>query len=823
MRKKLLSGILSVAMVLSLFASMPLTASANGPTEQFNSLVGIIYQNESIWGVSNDPQVATTFTVTSPTLITGIRNYHWNATSPNEYESATFKLVHSDGTEYGPWALSAEGGSGRENVYWYAFPNVVIKPGEYTLVDSNNATWSWTTDTGGKGHTTIKGMASPAITDLVIEDAIAPINGEAPVTAIAETDQYTGTIAWAGNPSVFAPNINYTATITLTAKDGYSFDGIGADEFSVPCAATASNAENSGVITATFVSPPDGYITDGNGVVAYRYSNTAPIDIKGFHGGSWLQTTYADYGYRFYYLLDECTDFSNAYNQQEGLIIYNQPVPVPESNLTVSIVPSFANNGKAVKITYQLKNNGSESEIISIAGGSDVQIGNNDGAPMTRLNDGRGFMMYNGSDQFNFFGLNTVGVTNVDTFWFGSLRYLYENYFIQQKETTISGVDSAMAYSWQNKTITPGQARNFSILIGIGGAGSEIPTEIGVNFDSQGGSDVDTIIVAMAGDTISAPADPTRSGYTFDGWYTEPECTNKFNFSTPITATITLYAKWVQDTPSGSKPSTPKKYPVTESGEDDQDGGQTKFDKSRAKAGETVVISVEPDLGYEGGVPDVLDDKGNPVDVTDNGDGTYSFVMPIGGVTVKSKFSRIKYFDDVDEDDWFDEASWYCAAHGLFKGTAHRHFEGQMGTSRAMLVTVLHRLAEGEDNLESIFDDVASGKWYTEAIGWGEHNGIVEGYGDGRFGPDDGVTREQLVSVLYRYTMFKKYGITDLAELDAFDDADAVAEWALEPMKWAVGNGLIEGMGNGLISPKTGATRAQFASIMQRYVTAFVK
>ncbi len=690
-------------------------------------------------------------------------------------------------------------------------------PATWTISDDNNGypalTWQ------GYDHGSLQ-----TITDFVIEDAIAPINGEALKTTIAETAEYTGVITWVDNPSTFAANTAYTATITLTAKDGYTFDGVEANEFSVPCAATVSNAADTGVITVTFLSPPDGYITDGNGIMAYRYGSSGQLDIKGFHSGSWLQTTYGDGGYRFSYILGERVDFSEVSSVQQYLNLRDQPIAIPETDLAIHLIPSFANGGKAVKLTYQITNNGTNPEIISLAGGSDVQIGSNDGAPMTRLDDGRGFMMFNGSDQFNFFGINTVGVTNVDAFWFGSLGDLGYNYFTQQTVSSVSGVDSAMSYSWHNKTIAIGQSRNFSVLIGIGGAGSEIPTELGVMFDSRGGSDVSPVTGLTSGDTISAPAPPTRNGYIFGGWYTEPECTNQFNFATPITATITLYAKWTQNVPpSGGGSYTPPQYPVTDTNQGKQVGGQTKLSKKNAASGDTIIITVTPDKGYENGVPVVLDSNKKLVAVTDNGDGTFSFKMPSGGVIIDTKFSKIDYFDDVNRGDWFDEASWYCAAHGLMQGTGHRQFDGHVGTNRAMLVTVLYRLANSTDDLESIFDDVETGKWYSEAIGWAAHNKIVAGYGNGKFGPEDALTREQMVAVLYRYSMFMKYDVSKLNGLNTFTDADAISEWALDAMKWAVGNGIVEGVGNDLISPETGATRAQFAAMMQRFCTSFVK
>jgi len=190
-----------------------------------------------------------------------------------------------------------------------------------------------------------------------------------------------------------------------------------------------------------------------------------------------------------------------------------------------------------------------------------------------------------------------------------------------------------------------------------------------------------------------------------------------------------------------------------------------------------------------------------------------------GGVTVDTEFTKIDYFDDVNEEDWFDEASWYCAANGLMQGTENRQFDGNLETNRAMLVTALYRLANCPDSTEFIFTDVDDDNWYSEAIAWAAHNGLVEGYGNGLFGPHDPLTREQMVLILYRFSVFMNYDISQQGDLTAFTDSDTVSEWALDAMKWAVGAGIINGIDDGLISPKTGATRAQFAAMLQRFVT----
>lgn len=316
---------------------------------------------------------------------------------------------------------------------------------------------------------------------------------------------------------------------------------------------------------------------------------------------------------------------------------------------------------------------------------------------------------------------------------------------------------------------------------------------------------------------------------------TEVIAGRKYSFTMPARAvTITVMWKIVssgedsnkddRDTHTSSEnPIRPPVYSVTNKNESTLIGGKISFSSERAKANDTVTITVTPDKGYENNTPVILDKNGNPVRIIDNNDGTFSFKMPDGEVNVDTRFSKIDYYDDVDEDDWYDEAAWFCTAYGLMEGVGYRRFEGNPETSRAMLVTVLYRLSESDNTSEDIFIDIESEKWYTNAIAWAAKNSIVEGYGNGEFGPDDMLTREQMVTILCRYSRLMGYDINKTDSLETFNDVDDISDWALAEMQWAVGNDLVKGMGDGLISPKTGATRAQFAAIMQRYYINFVK
>ena len=176
-------------------------------------------------------------------------------------------------------------------------------------------------------------------------------------------------------------------------------------------------------------------------------------------------------------------------------------------------------------------------------------------------------------------------------------------------------------------------------------------------------------------------------------------------------------------------------------------------------------------------------------------------------------------FIDVDPDAWYHEFVDYVVSRGLMKGTSDTAFEPEAPATRAMLVTILHRL-EGEPGAggASPFADVPEDRWYTDAVIWANRNGIVEGYGDGNFGPGDTVTREQFAAILYRYAKWKGYDVSRSADLSGYADAAAISPWALEAMKWANAAGLITGRTETDLVPAGKATRAETAAILMRFL-----
>ena len=176
-------------------------------------------------------------------------------------------------------------------------------------------------------------------------------------------------------------------------------------------------------------------------------------------------------------------------------------------------------------------------------------------------------------------------------------------------------------------------------------------------------------------------------------------------------------------------------------------------------------------------------------------------------------------FTDVSEKDWFYNDAMFVYKNGLMLGTSKTLFGPHGTVTRGMMATILWRM-EGSlaPKGENSFTDVEAGRWYADAITWTTENGIFAGYSKDKFGPDDPITREQLTAIFYRYAVYKGYKLTVTGNLDKFEDADKITDYANTVMQWAVGNGLIKGKSENLLDPQGTATRAEIAAMLHRFV-----
>ena len=258
------------------------------------------------------------------------------------------------------------------------------------------------------------------------------------------------------------------------------------------------------------------------------------------------------------------------------------------------------------------------------------------------------------------------------------------------------------------------------------------------------------------------------------------------------------------------------------------DNGTLNVDRY-ATEGDEVTITVLPDDAYK------LDDlsvtaNGKDVELTANGDGTFSFTMPSGDVKISATFAEdpdwtepeepatevSEIFIDILANHWAVAAIQYVYDNGLMIGVSNTEFAPEQTTTRAMIVSMLARLENVTSAESAGFADVSDGDWYATAVNWAATEGIVSGTGEGDFSPNAAITREQLAAMLMNYAAYKGEDVSARADLSAYTDQPST--WATEAMQWAVAEGLISGVTNTELQPQGNATRAQVAAILQRFL-----
>ena len=174
-------------------------------------------------------------------------------------------------------------------------------------------------------------------------------------------------------------------------------------------------------------------------------------------------------------------------------------------------------------------------------------------------------------------------------------------------------------------------------------------------------------------------------------------------------------------------------------------------------------------------------------------------------------------FSDLDRSAWYHDGVHWALSEGVMNGVSGERFAPDGPTSRAMLVTMLWRMAGSPPaSGDAGFADVLPDFWYTGAIAWASEQEIVKGYGAERFGPDDPISREQLAVILWRYARGRGADTEAEDRLGQYLDAERISPWALDALRWATHTGLVQGIGPETLSPKTGAVRVQTATMLMR-------
>lgn len=344
--------------------------------------------------------------------------------------------------------------------------------------------------------------------------------------------------------------------------------------------------------------------------------------------------------------------------------------------------------------------------------------------------------------------------------------------------------------------------------------------EIGyvITFDANGGScDTTSVRTDLDGKIIALP-EASRDGYTFRGWFTVASGGEQVNVDKVYSADTTLYAQWekIPEPPYTGKYS----YEIFT---DDSEHGALDVDRY-ATEGEKVTITVLPDDGYALDEIVITDKHGEEIDFVDNGDGTITFTMPSGDVTITATFAESDEpecalpFVDVHANDWFYDPVCYVYREGLMTGTSATTFAPNATTTRAMIVSILARQENVTSAEDAGFTDVDENDWFATAVNWAAREGIVAGFEDDSFRPNAAITREQLAAILCNYSAWKGEDTSARADLSRYSDAAEISSWATDVMRWAVAEGLISGMTADELQPQGNATRAQVAAILQRYL-----
>ena len=320
-----------------------------------------------------------------------------------------------------------------------------------------------------------------------------------------------------------------------------------------------------------------------------------------------------------------------------------------------------------------------------------------------------------------------------------------------------------------------------------------------------------------AGSVVTVRAG-SRSGYTFDGWtsgsnvvFDDPSAAET-TFTMPE-GSVTVTANWSRDggsSSSGRDDSDPR-YAVGIP--DKTENGSVSVSPKNASQGDRVTVTVKPDAGYELDSLKVFDKNGKELELTDKGDGKFTFIMPAGKVEVKAAFTeevKISPFRDVPTDAYYYEAVKWAQKKGITGGIGDGLFGPNQPCTRAQIVTFLWRAA-GSPVVNYAMDltDVPGDAYYAEAVRWALSQGITTGTADGRFSPNAPCTRAQAVTFLFRASKASADGAP------AFSDVAADAYYA-EAVKWATDNGITNGTTSSTFSPGSGCTRAQIVTFLWR-------
>ena len=349
-----------------------------------------------------------------------------------------------------------------------------------------------------------------------------------------------------------------------------------------------------------------------------------------------------------------------------------------------------------------------------------------------------------------------------------------------------------------------------------------------VTFDANGGSVTPASAETTAEGKLTSLPTPTRSRYSFKGWYTAASGGTKITTDTVFSENITVYAQWTYSSGGGGGGTT--RYTVSF----ETNGGSKVSSKTVTR---NTAVS-EPTAPTKDGYTFAgwYSDKELKTAYDFSAKVTKSFTLyakwtekvaepdkPTEPVepTEPTAPEWENPFTDVSENDWFFESVKYANENGLMSGTTNTTFEPNEPLTRGMLVAIFYR-ADGEPavNKSIPFSDVDTNAYYSNAVVWAQQNGIVNGVTENEFAPENNITREQIAAIMFRFAKYKGYDVSvgENTNILSYTDAESISEYAISAMQYAVGSGLMKGKTETSINPQDNATRAEIAAILQRFI-----
>ncbi len=391
---------------------------------------------------------------------------------------------------------------------------------------------------------------------------------------------------------------------------------------------------------------------------------------------------------------------------------------------------------------------------------------------------------------------------------------------INSEAGTIAGGTFTHTVTNNVNTVT----NNVGTILGGDFSKATLSGQLAITFEPNNGakSSRQDVVWSKDGEPLIVPTpEPTKEGHTFEGWYYDNNSVNKkWNFETDRAKyTMTLTAKWKANTSSsgGGGGGGTTYYTLTF----ETNGGDS-MQAIRAARGKTLDLSAYTPMrdGYDFG--GWYADKALTQRITE--------IKLSGSKTVYADWKKrepnepdaVKNpFADVNAGDWFYRDVLFSYEKGLMSGMDAAAFAPYANTTRAQIAVIFYRM-EGSPAVEgeNSFTDVVRGSgtaWFYDAVTWAQQNGIMGGYGNSSFAPNDPITREQLAAIFYRYAQYKGYDTTQGGmAIREFDDYESISDYAMGAMAWAVNTGLVKGDSN-LLYPKGTATRAELAALFHRF------